>query len=571
MLIAIVISPPDGIDASTVVSQVNTAFADASTANTVLSSAGVTVTTVIAVEAEGITTVNTTATPTAAFTPNAAAADSPCFAAATTTACKILLLAATAEEAYSQCYQDTLLSDSASLVPMAALSAGDTVLAADAEGTLSLERIVVNQHKGNTRASSFIELHHSAGILTLTLDHVLVIDGSFAPSRDAMPGSTLTLAGGTLASVMHVANTFGTITNPVTASGTILAAGLTGEPVVAATHPEWSAAFMMSQKAPLPLFYALSTTFPATAQAYYEAVLEPLFDVLGHHFQPVAGDSMPDLSLLADIFVDTSSTTTFAVAVPQHLSTMPIHDRSRRMFRCASSTSMPEASEETALTLSTSEPDVDTRPLSWTEHRYIEFSRSTTSIPSYPVGQTEAKTDSVRWRVDAEHAAARLHREDLHLARVNSALFQIANDILSSSVDDVHLRAETVLRAEDRISLQPTDDADLNKLYRSMWALEVLLYKTAASPESDSEDDESESEGYDDLRAWERKRLSAIHRLFIGSDITPQMIVLPVTSDHWPTRISYTPTRVDASVPHIVPAYAGPDTSTALDRASTSW
>ena len=137
----------------------------------------------------------------------------------------------------------------------------------------------------------------------------------------------------------------------------------------------------------------------------------------------LGGDSMPDLSLLADIFVDTSSTTTFAVAVPQHLSTLPIHDRSRRMFRCASSASMPEVSEETSLTLSTPEADVDTRPLSWTEHRYIEFSRSTIPIPSYPVGQTEAEADSERWRADVEHAAARLHREDLHLARVNSALF----------------------------------------------------------------------------------------------------------------------------------------------------
>ena len=284
MVISIEISPPNGIDASTIVLQANNAFADASAANTVLSSASVTVTTVTAAR---ITTVSPTAAPTTS-TPETATTESPCFAAATTTACKILLPAATAKEAYSRCYQDTLLSDLASLVPMVALSAGDTVLAADAEGTLSLERIVVNQHKGNTRTSSFIELHHSAGILTLTPDHVLVIDGSFAPSRDAMPGSTLTLAGGTLATVKHLANTFGAITNPVTASGTILAAGLTGEPVVAATHPEWSAAFMMSRQAPLPLFYALSATFPATTQAYYEAVLEPLFDALGHHLQPAA-------------------------------------------------------------------------------------------------------------------------------------------------------------------------------------------------------------------------------------------------------------------------------------------
>ena len=54
----------------------------------------------------------------------------------------------------------------------------------------------------------------------------------------------------------------------------------------------------------------------------------------------LGGDSVPDLSHLADIFVDTSSTTTFAVAVPHHLNMTPIHDRARRMFWCATSTSI---------------------------------------------------------------------------------------------------------------------------------------------------------------------------------------------------------------------------------------
>ena len=43
-----------------------------------------------------------------------------------------------------------------------------------------------------------------------------------------------------------------------------------------------------SRQAPLPLFYALSAVFPATAQAYYDVALEPLFDALGHHLQPAA-------------------------------------------------------------------------------------------------------------------------------------------------------------------------------------------------------------------------------------------------------------------------------------------
>ena len=109
----------------------------------------------------------------------------------------------------------------------------------------------------------------------------------------------------------------------------------------------------------------------------------------------------------------------------------------------------------------------------------MAFSRSSAAIPSYPLGQTEAEADSERWRGDAARAAARLHREDLHLARVNSALFQISNDVLSSSMADVHLRAEAVLRSEERPPNQPTDDADLNRLYRAMWAMEVLLDESA--------------------------------------------------------------------------------------------
>ena len=127
--------------------------------------------------------------------------------------------------------------------------------------------VVVNQHKGSTRASSLVELHHSAGTLALTLDHIIAVNGIFAPAKDATPGSTLTLAGGGSAVVERVTTASGAVINPVTDSGTILATGLTGEPVVAATHPEWSAAFMMANKGPLPLFYTLSAVFPATTQA----------------------------------------------------------------------------------------------------------------------------------------------------------------------------------------------------------------------------------------------------------------------------------------------------------------
>ena len=59
----------------------------------------------------------------------------------------------------------------------------------------------------------------------------------------------------------------GAVINPVTAGGTILALG-SGAPVLASTHPEWSASFMLASPAPLPypLFNLLSAVLPATTQ-----------------------------------------------------------------------------------------------------------------------------------------------------------------------------------------------------------------------------------------------------------------------------------------------------------------
>jgi len=203
----------------------------------------------------------------------------PCFAAETTTACK-LAGDVTAAEARRQCYDDTKGAD-AELVLMKDLAAGDVVLATDASGALSLERVIVNQHKANPLASALLELHHSAGVLALTPDHVLLVNGAFGPARDATPGSTLKLADGTKVVVARVTKAHGTVINPLTTSGTIVAGG-----VVASSHPEWT--FAWAGKAPFPLFYGLAAAFPTTSQAYYDAVLEPLFDALGANLRPMA-------------------------------------------------------------------------------------------------------------------------------------------------------------------------------------------------------------------------------------------------------------------------------------------
>jgi hypothetical protein len=207
------------------------------------------------------------------------AASDPCFAADTTTACK-LVGDVTAAEARRQCYDETKGAD-AELVLMKNLAAGDVVLAADASGVLSLERVIVNQHKANPLASALLELRHSAGVLALTPDHVLLVDGAFGPARDATPGSTLKLADGTKIVVERVTKGHGAVINPLTASGTIVAGG-----VIASSHPEWT--FAWAGKVPFPLFYGLAAAFPTTTQGYYDAVLEPLFDALGANLRPSA-------------------------------------------------------------------------------------------------------------------------------------------------------------------------------------------------------------------------------------------------------------------------------------------
>ena len=75
---------------------------------------------------------------------------------------------------------------------------------------------------------------------------------------------------------------YGTIINPLTTSGHILAAGLDGSPVVSTVYPEWIASFMEEQTLyPLPrsLSCGASFLFPAKVQAFYDAALEPAFDV----------------------------------------------------------------------------------------------------------------------------------------------------------------------------------------------------------------------------------------------------------------------------------------------------
>ena len=209
---------------------------------------------------------------------------------------------------------------------MASLKAGDLVM----DGPSSVARVIVNQHREatvppsplyhllavttNTRAatlspqpistpspscrqatfkSALLELEHANGMLSLTPDHVLEVDGEarlmltpFLPSPTALPPpptshnlppqpplpqfvpARMVAAGSKLgeSEVSRVVASVGEVINPLTTSGKILTQG----GVLASTYPEWVAEYMLSSYlVPLPLSLSnlLSYLFPETAQA----------------------------------------------------------------------------------------------------------------------------------------------------------------------------------------------------------------------------------------------------------------------------------------------------------------
>lgn len=154
---------------------------------------------------------------------------------------------------------------------MSSLAAGDLVLAT----VDSVARVVVNQHVPSAHVSSVITLHYAEGTLSLTPDHVLLLDGKWAAARFAKQGSRLSNG----ATVQRVTGAVDGIINPLTTTGTILANG-----IVASTYPEWVADhFLAAQFFPLPISACslLSFLFPAKTQAFYDAWIEPIFSATG--------------------------------------------------------------------------------------------------------------------------------------------------------------------------------------------------------------------------------------------------------------------------------------------------
>ena len=227
----------------------------------------------------------------------------PCFARFSTTACKVSPGTAAAE-AYPQCFGDEPPT-TAEPVLMSSLVAGDLVLADPTSAT----RVIVNQHVPSAHTSKFVTLHYDGGALTLTPDHVLQLDGKWAPARLATAGSRLSNGG----EVTRVTAGVDAIINPLTTSGTILANG-----VVASVYPEWIAEHMLGTKLyPLPLSAcnALTYLFPAASQAFYDAALEPLFDGNRKYLEAVPATLVTPAILFFDLLIAAAFVATPALAI----------------------------------------------------------------------------------------------------------------------------------------------------------------------------------------------------------------------------------------------------------------
>ena len=246
--------------------------------------------------------------------------DDPCFSREAE-ACRILDMSASPSDAFRACFDEPTLKV-AERVPMPALSAGDYVLSTGKDLAYEFTRIIVNQHRvedqvrpppvparahspcaalaaprrpnaartrqpsppdSNARLwtlaaqkrSGVVKITHVNGELSLTPDHVLLVDGEWAAARTVKVGSSLS---GSI--VTAVSQGFGGIINPVTTNGMIVAAGPTGKPVVSSAYPEWIAEYMLNVSVfPLPVSFSslLSYLFPATVQAYYDQHLESVF------------------------------------------------------------------------------------------------------------------------------------------------------------------------------------------------------------------------------------------------------------------------------------------------------
>lgn len=231
--------------------------------------------------------------------------DKPCFSRDAATACLITDAAIEPASAYAQCFGDAE-PVGAKRVMMKTLQAGDAVLASEHKAS----RVIVGQHRAAGIASEMVHLVHDSGSLTLTPDHVLLLDNQFLPARLARPGSVLSNG----QAVRRVERKVEGVINPLTTSGQILAADVIGQPVIASTYPEWVASYMLNSYVPLAtLSNVLSFVLPETTQLFYDAVVEKVFPASAESYRQYLEDVPTAFIPFAFVFGDMTTVAAFAL------------------------------------------------------------------------------------------------------------------------------------------------------------------------------------------------------------------------------------------------------------------
>lgn len=174
-----------------------------------------------------------------------------------------------ARAAFEACFRGG--SGDAELVPLTRLRSGDYVITLDPAGEPVLDHIVLNQHLGSSQWAKLLRLETAEGAaITVTPEHVILLDGIFVAAAEAQLGASLSAG-----SIVRITEAAGRIINPVTASGTILVADTAadGMPNLASTHPRWIAPFMLAAPTfPFVTTHLLSQLAPETLQASYSTI-----------------------------------------------------------------------------------------------------------------------------------------------------------------------------------------------------------------------------------------------------------------------------------------------------------
>ena len=217
-----------------------------------------------------------------------------CFDAETSTVCRLSAAAADPLEAYAACFGGGASVGGggkavAERVPMTSLISGDRVLDVGEDGALRTTTIIVNQHRdsvGEHRSTKILTLKYVGGELSLTPHHMIHLDGELQPASAARAGSVLMGARGPV-KLLGVKAKEGHIINPLTHSGTLLAASTHGAPVLAsvASTPDAQAAltWLRADHAWVADGMALLARSPLAPawQTFYDVVFEyflaPLF------------------------------------------------------------------------------------------------------------------------------------------------------------------------------------------------------------------------------------------------------------------------------------------------------